>query len=548
MQIKQLGPYRIGRMLGRGGMGAVYEGVDVESGNPAAVKVLSVGLAQDEGFRERFEAEIETLKKLHHPNIIQLFGYGEQGGLLFYAMELVEGTSLEDELRARRKFDWREVTQIGLKVCRALRHAHDRGVIHRDLKPGNLLLSMNGQIKLSDFGIARLFGNARMTAAGDVLGTAEYMSPEQADGSPVSPASDLYSLGAVLYALLAGRPPFQAKTLPEMLQMQRFAEPEPVRRYAPETPGELELILLDLLKKEPDERIHDANAVSRRLEAMEHGLSLPLPETRAMPAAHVPTKADEPQIAAAPRGPKGSFTVVDKEKLRREEEPVDLGMGFRSWQTWVLLAALALVGCGVWFLVQPASADRLYGRISAAASRENAEQLLAAEADIRTFLERYADDSRAVEVKSYQDEVELVQLERRLELRARRPFGETLSPIERDLLEAMDAAKVSPDAGIARLQALVDLYEQTNGNSEITRQCLRLARLRLKQLHGQVDRYAADHLALLTKRLNRADQLRRNDPAAAKAIWRAVVELYHDKPWAADAVRRAQAGLGKTAS
>ncbi|MBL9125816.1 MAG: serine/threonine protein kinase [Planctomycetaceae bacterium] len=273
MDFQQLGPYVIQRQIGRGGMGTVFAGVESASGVSAAVKVLSVHLAQDQGFRERFEAEIETLRKLRHPNIVRLYGFGEQESVLFYAMELVEGTSLEEELRRGRRFDWRETTRIGIQLCRALRHAHDRGVIHRDIKPANLLLVGGGtDIKLSDFGIAKLFGSSGMTADGGVIGTADYMAPEQADGRPVTHRADLYSVGGLLYALTAGRPPFQARSLPEMLHMQRFAEPDPLRVHAPDVPHELEEIVRDLLVKEPEQRIPNAQVLARRLEAMEHGL------------------------------------------------------------------------------------------------------------------------------------------------------------------------------------------------------------------------------------------------------------------------------------
>ncbi|MGW8257522.1 MAG: serine/threonine protein kinase, partial [Thermoguttaceae bacterium] len=185
MQIERLGPYRITGKLGRGGMGTVYQAVNLQTGEPAAIKLLSAALAREEGFRERFEAEIETLKKLNHPGIVRLFGFGEQDDQLFYAMELIKGNSLEEELSRGRRFDWREVVRLAIDICRALRHAHDRGVIHRDIKPGNLLLADDAQIKLSDFGIAKLFGNTRLTSAGSVLGTAEYMAPEQAAGKVV---------------------------------------------------------------------------------------------------------------------------------------------------------------------------------------------------------------------------------------------------------------------------------------------------------------------------------------------------------------------------
>ena len=189
-------------------------------------------------------------------------------------MELVDGSSLEQELRQGRRFDWREVTRIGIEMCRALRHAHDRGVIHRDIKPGNVLLAADGHVKLSDFGIARLFGNSRLTGVGNVLGTAEYMAPEQAEGQPVDARADLYSLGALMYALLARRPLFRGKSLPEMLHKQRFEQPEPIRKHVPDLPEEFERILNQLLEKEPERRIPNADILARRLEAMLQSLSV----------------------------------------------------------------------------------------------------------------------------------------------------------------------------------------------------------------------------------------------------------------------------------
>ena len=272
MQIQRLGPYEIRRQLGRGGMGTVYEAIHVETGEPAAVKLLSVILAHEADFRHRFQSEIETLRQLNHPNIVRLFGFGEEDEHLFYAMELVPGSSLEEELGRGRDFSWREVTRIGIDMARALRHAHDRGVIHRDIKPGNLLLTAEGHVKLSDFGIARFFGGSRHTVAGSLLGTAEYMSPEQAEGRPVGPRSDLYSLGGVLYVLLARRPLFRGNSLPEILHKQRFEQPAPLGELAKDVPTELEQIVTQLLEKDPDRRIPNAAVLLRRLETMQQSL------------------------------------------------------------------------------------------------------------------------------------------------------------------------------------------------------------------------------------------------------------------------------------
>jgi serine/threonine protein kinase len=298
MPVEKLGPYRIEKLLGRGGMGAVYVGRHESSGERAAVKLLSGHLAEDATFRERFQQEIETLKRLLHPNIVQLHGYGEEDGHLYYVMELVEGRSLQEELLAGRRFDWREVTRIGVGIAHALKHAHDRGIIHRDLKPANLLIDVQDHIKLADFGIAKLYGGASVTAEGGMLGTADYMAPEQASGKPVTSRCDLYSLGSVLYALLTGKPPFAAGTMVEVINALQNDQPVSVSRLAPGTPEELDNIILQLLEKDPQKRIPTALAVANRLQAMEHGLSL---ETRIMGPSEPVSAAEDVQIQVTPR-------------------------------------------------------------------------------------------------------------------------------------------------------------------------------------------------------------------------------------------------------
>jgi serine/threonine protein kinase len=292
--LEKLGPFKLEKLLGRGGMGAVYIGVNEATGQRAAIKLLSGHLAEDANFRERFKLEIETLKRLLHPNIVQLHGYGEEDGHLYYVMELVEGRSLEEELRAGRRFPWRDVVRIGIAIAQALKHAHDRGIIHRDLKPANLLIDSQDHVKLADFGIAKLYGCTSVTAEGGVLGTADYMAPEQADGKQVTTRCDLYALGSVLYALLTGKPPFAGKSIIEVITALQKEQPVPVRRLAPDTPEEFEQIILQLLEKDPPKRIPTALAVANRLKAMEHGLSL---ETRVSGQTAVSDDSEvEPQL------------------------------------------------------------------------------------------------------------------------------------------------------------------------------------------------------------------------------------------------------------
>jgi eukaryotic-like serine/threonine-protein kinase len=322
MQLTRLGPYEIGEPLGKGGMGSVYAATDTHSGERVAVKALTPHLAMADGFRERFEAEIESLKTLRHEGIVRLFGYGEQDGVLFYSMELVDGVSLEDELKAGRRFNWREVSNIAIQLSLALKHAHDHGIVHRDIKPANILLFGEDRVKLADFGIARLFGTTQLTTAGGVLGTADYMSPEQADGRPVTARCDQYSLGGVMYALLAGRPPFRARSLPQMLQLQRFAKPEPIRRYAPDTPEQLERVIMQLLAKNPSERYPNTQVLARHLQAMVLALSRPAHDDFALDHDHPP---------AGPHEPKSDHSLaIDVTRSESQVIPADLPGGLSA--------------------------------------------------------------------------------------------------------------------------------------------------------------------------------------------------------------------------
>jgi eukaryotic-like serine/threonine-protein kinase len=274
MQYEFLGPYRIDGVLGRGGMGTVYRGVHASQGEVVAIKVISPQIADQQRFRRRFAAEIETLRRLKHPNIVRLLGYGEERGHLFYAMELVEGPTLHQHLRDVGRLGWRQVVQMGQLIASALHHAHAIGVIHRDLKPANILLTPGGAPKLTDFGVAKLFGGTDMTATGAILGTADYMPPEQAEGKPVTVRSDLYSLGAVMYACLCGRPPFTGKTLVEVLYAVRHHPAPPVGQWVAGVPESLQGLIDQLLEKSQSKRPPTALVVQNRLLEVLQGSSI----------------------------------------------------------------------------------------------------------------------------------------------------------------------------------------------------------------------------------------------------------------------------------
>jgi hypothetical protein len=279
MNPTQLGPYTITTRLGRGGMGTVFEAVDSRSGATVAVKMLSAHLADDPGLRRRFNAEIEALKSLRHPGIVRLLAFGEQDDQPYFAMELVKGQSLEQLLRGGRRFTWRETLEIAAEIARALKVAHDHGVIHRDLKPANLLVIDHPadpapppdgpRVKLADFGIAKLFGGDGNTALGNVVGTVEYMAPEQAAGRPVDQRADLYALGLVMYAMLAGAPPFQGRTLTEIIGMQQRVVPPRIATIVKDVPPEFDEIVARLLAKDPAQRPTSALALTRLLAAVD---------------------------------------------------------------------------------------------------------------------------------------------------------------------------------------------------------------------------------------------------------------------------------------
>ncbi|HIA20661.1 MAG TPA: serine/threonine protein kinase, partial [Planctomycetaceae bacterium] len=326
MKIKKFGPYQTEELLGRGGMGTVYRGIHEETRQEVALKVLSFIHADDDNFRERFTLEIETLKKLRHPNIVELYGYGVQDGHLFYAMEFIQGCSLQQELNSGRRYDWREATKMAIVICQALKHAHDRGVIHRDLKPANLLIDQDNQIKLSDFGIAKLFGAHQITADRTVIGTADYMAPEQAEGVSASVKSDLYSLGSVMYALVTGKPPFAATTLAQVLNDLRHATPFPLTRQVPQIPAEFDKTVIHLLQKEPEKRFATALALANHLRAMEHGLKGKATSPQETPPKSAQTKIDT-HVSEQPVSPEEDLQSDDTRALRPTVEAPQYSQG-----------------------------------------------------------------------------------------------------------------------------------------------------------------------------------------------------------------------------
>jgi serine/threonine-protein kinase len=251
---EKLSRYHLREPLGSGGMSCVYRAYDPVLDREVAIKLLPAELARDAVLRERFHEEARALARVEHPNLIRIFAIGREGLVSYYAMELITGLSLKEVLAASGRLTVAEALAVLGQALDALEAVHQAGIVHRDLKPGNLMLDASGRVVLMDFGLARRAERQDLTAAGAVLGTPEYMSPEQARGEKADERSDLYSIGVVLYEMLAGRPPFGGKDTIAILRQHVQAPAPLLRGLAPETPPELERIIARLLAKKPSER------------------------------------------------------------------------------------------------------------------------------------------------------------------------------------------------------------------------------------------------------------------------------------------------------
>jgi tRNA A-37 threonylcarbamoyl transferase component Bud32/outer membrane protein assembly factor BamB len=272
---RQLGQFRLVRELGRGGMGTVYEAEDLSLGRRVALKVLRFGALADAASVERFQREAATVAKLHHTNIVPIFSVGSLDGVHFYAMQFIDGRNLADVLRDG-PIDVRRAAQWALQAAEALAHAHRHGVIHRDVKPSNILLDDDELIWLTDFGLARRLDDPALTATDSLLGTPRYMSPEQASlkRSEVDSRTDIYSLGAALYELITGRPAFDGESSHHVIQAILTVEPDSPRRLRPEIPRDLDTIVMKCLAKEPSQRYASAGALADDLRAFLEGRTI----------------------------------------------------------------------------------------------------------------------------------------------------------------------------------------------------------------------------------------------------------------------------------
>lgn len=353
------GRYELLQLLGSGGMAQVYRAHDKFLGRDVALKILREQYSEDEQFVERFRQEAQSAASLSHPNIVQIYDRGRsKDGRYYIVMEHVPGGTLKEHIQSRGPLEADSAAEVIAQIAAALRVAHRRGIVHRDVKPHNVLVTKKGDVKVADFGIAQAASATTISQTSQVLGTVNYMSPEQAMGEPATPANDLYSVGVVLYEMLTGKVPFKAGS-PAAISMKHMNEPpRPPKELNPEVPEGMNALVMKLLSKDPEARHADAGELVEDLERLRSGLP-PAAAGVAPPAdVEVEYAADRsivPMSGAAPglvRGVRG---------LRRK---VPLAL-------MVLAALLALLGAAGWHLWPGSVESSVAGTLQAVTSESS---------------------------------------------------------------------------------------------------------------------------------------------------------------------------------
>ena len=335
------GRYRLERKLGSGGMADVWLAEDQELGRKVAIKMLHERYANDTQFVERFRREATHAAGLSHPNVVSIYDRGEAEGSYFIVMEYVEGRTLKELIVTRGPCPVPVAISYVRQVLAALRYAHRNGIVHRDIKPHNVLVDHEGRVKVADFGIARA-GSSQMTEAGSIIGTAQYLSPEQARGAPVDESSDLYSTGIVLYELLTGLVPFTGETPVEIAMKHLSQVPAAPSTIRPEIPRDLDLVVLRALAKEPADRYRSAKEMDRDLELVGRGDAVG-PETEE--AATMVLRGESTAATTVQPRPVG---YGGDERYRSYDGEVRTG---RAWWPWLIAAAAAIaLGIGGWLV------------------------------------------------------------------------------------------------------------------------------------------------------------------------------------------------------
>ena len=555
----RLGPYLIDEQIGRGGMGIVYSAHHEDSAEKVAIKVLPGGFSTDESFRVRFESEIDALKHLNHPNIVQIHGFGEQDGELFYVMEFIEGRSLYDIIKRDGALHWQDVMRFSISICKALKHAHDRGIIHRDIKPANLLLTTEGDAKLLDFGIAKLYGSNNLTADHAIVGTADYMAPEQTEGARPSANSDLFSLSSSMYAALCGKPPFSAPNVPAIIHKVRFEEPVRIGKRVDDLPVDVDHLIHSGLVKDPAKRIPTAMAMMHQMQAILDGFKQLMPRqtpgielltsdptTEVLPEASqdhskslddqtVTGHYDSPpqqidETITTSTGPTTSPTGESERRTHYTEVDVDASLESESVDADKAGAVLAIIlllimvsglAYGVWYQLRPLDSNQLITEIEATSSQNEKLRLMS------EFISRFPEHEKAATIESVfhrlkaQDEL---QRFRKRVLSSKITTGLSVDELRiREIWKSEDTAK-------KRIGSLLGFTLMGESGSLIPP----LAQQLIDELQAEEDQRRSQIQTQISDQIKQLQAMLKTDPEKAQQVISGLIKAYGDLAWLDD--------------
>ncbi len=402
---QQIGPFLIEKELGAGAMGAVYLASYVKTGQKVAIKVMAPNMGSaNPNALARFEREANILKQLRHPNIVRLFGVGKFQGMPYYAMEYIQGETLDRTMARRDRMTWEQVIDLGKQLCAALQHAHEAGVVHRDLKPSNLMILEDGTLKLTDFGIAKDIDASQLTATNSTVGTAAYMSPEQCTGKEITFKSDLYSLGVVFYELLAGRKPFVADNAVDMFMLHIQGVPERPSRFLPDLPVWMDNLVMQLLEKKPEHRPRDAAMVGEVLASIQDRVEAHASAGVELAAAR---RGDLPRGAELSAEDKDAARAMLGKKPKKKKKKEDGPKGLPLWlQAGGLVVALLVVVTLIAFALMPPSAESLYKQAEGLIAAGKRDAAMESGGPIRRYLALYGknDDKMTGKMREWADD------------------------------------------------------------------------------------------------------------------------------------------------
>jgi len=407
---QKLGSFQIEAELGSGAMGIVYRGLQEGKNRQVAIKVIAADQIGKGKSLERFEREAKILEQFRHPNIVRYLARGKSGATYYYAMEYVVGSTLDSILSEAETLPWQRVVALGVQLCDALQYAHGRGIVHRDLKPSNLMMTDKGQLKLTDFGIAKDLDGTAYTATGRTLGTAAYMAPEQIRGTPeVSHKTDLYALGCVFYQMLTGKPPFSGTSAVVLMHAHMNQKVPRPSATVEEVPKALDDLVVALMAKDPTERPWDAMSVGQTLRELKEkderkeAVAMVHPEAGtigSMPTRAGIDKVDDP----GPRPPKKKKA---RQALRRRER----------WATAGLIAAFVAVAGLIAYFAWPPGASYLHGHAQTLmASADPLDWIRARDEYLDPLDSRFPNHSFRADTEAWRDRIDLRDAARRAEI------------------------------------------------------------------------------------------------------------------------------------